>query len=198
MQNTTCPICGSNNTAERLTDGILLSACGDCFFEFSSSEQIRESQCLRAEKIAAVRGLFSPAEIKAIRKSYRLKQPQFEKALGVGKKTVIRWEAGTIPPSGAANSLLWIAQNERSAFAALATKNCVPEVATVVAKETHHRLQVTAKPSTEFAVQLCVGGGLVPIRSFTPLMDHWSFTSPDPMTSRSFRSAMDLVQLQTS
>ncbi|MCO4101681.1 MAG: helix-turn-helix domain-containing protein [Gemmatimonas sp.] len=126
MQDFKCPMCSSDNTttagASTQADSFTCAACG---FEFSTFEQVAGAQRARVAQRALELGLFAPAEIKGIRDSYGLTQEQFERALGVGRKTVVRWERGTIPPSGAAHSLLWMAKFERTAFVALARKNGV-------------------------------------------------------------------------
>jgi hypothetical protein len=53
-------------------------------------------------------GLLSPAQITAIRETLGLSQADLEKALGIGPKTVVRWEKGTVRQSRAADRLLRI------------------------------------------------------------------------------------------
>lgn len=50
--------------------------------------------------------IYSPEEVKHIRKLTRLSQCLFAAYLGVSKKTVEAWEAGYNHPSGAASRLL--------------------------------------------------------------------------------------------
>jgi transcriptional regulator with XRE-family HTH domain len=59
--------------------------------------------------MAAIRadlGLLMPKEIKAIRESLDLSQADFELLLGVGQKTVVRWEKGTVFQNRATDTLL--------------------------------------------------------------------------------------------
>lgn len=57
-------------------------------------------------KIREEDGLLTPDELRGIRRKYGLKQPEFERLLGVGANTVVRWERGTVPQGSAADSLL--------------------------------------------------------------------------------------------
>ena len=61
----------------------------------------RASDAIRHEE-----GLLSPEEIRAIRKRLGLTQHAFEKLLGVGPKTVVRWEKGTVFQNRSTDSLL--------------------------------------------------------------------------------------------
>jgi HTH-type transcriptional regulator/antitoxin MqsA len=51
-------------------------------------------------------GLLTPEQVLAVRQKYGLTQPDFERLLGVGTNTVVRWERGTVPQNSAADSLL--------------------------------------------------------------------------------------------
>jgi len=72
--------------------------------------------------------------------SLSARRTEFERALGVGKKTVVRWERGTVPPSRAANGMLWLAGHYPSVFLEYARQrshsrddvNDVSVVATIV------------------------------------------------------------------
>lgn len=89
------------------------SNCGDEFFTVAQS--MAHSRAI----VAAVRdalGLISPNRIVAARRRLGLTQSEFEHALGVGKKTVVRWERGTVAPSSAANGLLWVAERHPEVF----------------------------------------------------------------------------------
>jgi len=48
----------------------------------------------------------SPQDIRGIRERLGLTQHAFEKLLGVGPKTVVRWEKGTVFQNGSTDSLL--------------------------------------------------------------------------------------------
>jgi HTH-type transcriptional regulator/antitoxin MqsA len=51
-------------------------------------------------------GLLSAKKIKALRERLGLSQSAFEQLLGVGPKTVVRWEKGTVFQNNATDSLL--------------------------------------------------------------------------------------------
>lgn len=57
-------------------------------------------------KIREEDGLLAPGDVRRIRKKHGLTQSEFERLLGVGANTVVRWERGTIPQNSAADSLL--------------------------------------------------------------------------------------------
>ena len=56
--------------------------------------------------------VFTPAEIKEIRKSTGLTQVLFARFMGVSPKTVESWEAGRNHPEGAACRLLTLTRND--------------------------------------------------------------------------------------
>lgn len=77
--------------------------CGEVFFgpgEMDRAMQAASSVVRDAE------GLLHPQEIRAIREGLDLSQAEFERLLGVGPKTVVRWEKGTVFQNGATDSLL--------------------------------------------------------------------------------------------
>lgn len=51
-------------------------------------------------------GLLTPEQVREVRRKYGLTQPDFERLLGVGTNTIVRWERGTVPQNAAADSLL--------------------------------------------------------------------------------------------
>src|SRR5207248_1199322 len=70
--------------------------------------------------------------IRAIRESYGLTQAEFERALRLGAKTVVRWESGTVRQGATANSLLLAIEGNRQAFVKVADSNGVDVPATSV------------------------------------------------------------------
>lgn len=82
-------------------------ACGDSFY--SRAQMENRSRSITAA-ISEAQRLFTPLRIKRARTALNMSQAQFEQALGLGKKTVGRWERGTVPPSQAANFALWVAE----------------------------------------------------------------------------------------
>jgi len=99
--------------------------CADCGRAIWAPGQV---DALRQKAWNAIRdreGLLYPEEILALRTSLDLSQEAFERLLGVGKKTVTRWENGVIFPSAAANNLMKLLRLERRNVTALAGWNRV-------------------------------------------------------------------------
>lgn len=91
--------------------------CDSCGREFYTTEQsMARSRAITAALRKGQEGFLTGVEIRAVRLRYELSLPEFERALGVGKNTVGRWERGTVPPIGAANIGLWIAANRPDVF----------------------------------------------------------------------------------
>ncbi len=123
------------------------SRCATCEHEFYTKAQSLAHSRAIAAAIRSREGLYTPAQIAAIRQSLHLTQTQLERAMGLGAKTVVRWERGTVTQSRAANSLLWIADNYRPVFLALAMQNGVQAQQPVCANDAVD-LHVTATAST--------------------------------------------------
>lgn len=70
-------------------------------------QQAEDGRRLASNEIRRREGLLLSHEIRALRKDQLgLTQPEFEKLLGIGPKTVARWEAGTVFQSKAADNLM--------------------------------------------------------------------------------------------
>lgn len=80
--------------------------CEACETEFYAPGQMQATQRRAADQIRRENGLLLPQEILAIREGLGLSQAQFEKLLGVGPKTVVRWERGTVFQNGSTDALL--------------------------------------------------------------------------------------------
>lgn len=103
----------SGATAAYLDEWTECKSCGEEFFTYEQSlahSRARTTALRHAER------LVTPDRIRAARIRLEMTQEEFERALGVGRKTVVRWERGTIPPSKAANGLLWLAERYPSVF----------------------------------------------------------------------------------
>src|SRR5207302_1398387 len=85
--------------------------CGHCGEEFYTREQSLASSRAAATAMREHERLLPPDRIRAIRESYRMTQAEFERALRLGAKTVVRWESGTVRQSATANSLLLAIEN---------------------------------------------------------------------------------------
>jgi putative zinc finger/helix-turn-helix YgiT family protein len=114
-----CPICGSADLSTQNYDGQIRtrdgaelpytaehSKCRNCGEEFFTRRQSRASSRAAAAAKRAYGGLLTPAEIASVRAKYGVTQALLERILKLGKKTVVRWEAGTVCQSQAADQLL--------------------------------------------------------------------------------------------
>ena len=79
------------------------AVCGEVYLTLDATERL-QSEAIRLSK--AARQLLSPAEIKDLRHSLSLSQSAFEQLLGVGAKTAVRWEKGTVFQSATADRLM--------------------------------------------------------------------------------------------
>lgn len=80
------------------------AACGE--EDFYTPAQAR---ALHERALAAIREqeqLLRPDQIRAIREGLGLTQEQFERLLGVGAKTVVRWETGRVLPNTSTDRLI--------------------------------------------------------------------------------------------
>jgi HTH-type transcriptional regulator/antitoxin MqsA len=102
--------------------------CVQCGERFFSPDQLDEIQKRAADTVRREEGLLFPWDIRGIRTRLGLTQAQFERLLGAGPKTVVRWEKGTVFQNGATDSLLRV-------LAAL------PEAALILAR--HHGVSLS-------------------------------------------------------
>lgn len=130
--STNCPLCG--NDAERVRGPREISVgrrqvtvdddyvrCSSCDEDFYMAGQLEELQRRASDQIREAEGLLTPGEIVALRKDLGLSQTALEELLGVGPKTVIRWEKGTVFQSRAADRLLRLVKGLNGAVAFLTT-----------------------------------------------------------------------------
>jgi putative zinc finger/helix-turn-helix YgiT family protein len=89
-----------------LVGGIEHGACEQCAEVYLSLDAAEQLQIAALGKAKAARGLLSPSEIRELRQSLSLSQAAFEDLLGVGAKTVVRWEKGTVFQSATADRLM--------------------------------------------------------------------------------------------
>lgn len=79
------------------------NVCGEVYLTLAATEHLQQ------EAVGLLReahGLLSPQEIRDIRRSLGLSQAAFEAVLGVGAKTVVRWENGAVFQSATADRLM--------------------------------------------------------------------------------------------
>jgi len=112
-----CPLCGADVKRQQASipiqvgarsipvegDYSLCTGCGEVFFGPGEMDRAMRtaSSVVRNDE-----GLLHSEEIRAIREGLDLSQAQFERLLGVGPKTVVRWEKGTVFQNGATDTLL--------------------------------------------------------------------------------------------
>lgn len=115
----TCPVCRSGDvrvvTAPRQVDADdgtrleytdALTQCAKCGERFYTHEQAMASSRARAGALRTYEHLLTPEDIRTLRRRFGLSQAALEKLLGVGAKTVVRWERGTVCQNGAVDRLM--------------------------------------------------------------------------------------------
>ena len=112
-----CPICGAESHLTREVRPITILGrsvavedefyrCAQCGEEVYRPGMMDAVMRRATAKIREEDGLLTPEKVRGIRRKYGLTQPEFERLLGVGANTVVRWERGTVPQGSAADSLL--------------------------------------------------------------------------------------------
>jgi len=99
--------------------------CLDCGEFFLSPDALDEVQIRANELIRKEEGLLLPQRIASIREKLGLTQAQFERLLGVGPKTVVRWEKGTVFQNSATDNLLRLLESVPEAAPFLAKRQGV-------------------------------------------------------------------------
>ena len=95
---------------EDVTVKAFVSYCKECGEELWN-EELDEGNLLRAyDEYRKRHNLLSPAEIKSIREKYNISQVNFARVLGLGDKTVTRYENGNIPDKAQNNLILLAAR----------------------------------------------------------------------------------------
>lgn len=80
--------------------------CDGCGEERQTVEQTSEVDRRAARLVRDELRLLQPEEIRRLRDSLGLTQEEFESALGLGAKSMARWENGAVMQSKAADNLL--------------------------------------------------------------------------------------------
>lgn len=126
-----CPICGGISKpvveAREIKVGRWMATvddefmrCESCGDEAYLPGQMKATHDRAAHVIREREKLVSPERVRAIRERYGITQSQLERLLGVGPKTVVRWERGSVIPSAAMNTLLKILESTPVIVAGLA------------------------------------------------------------------------------
>jgi len=77
--------------------------CGEVYLDSDAGDRLQREAVARLRE---ARGLLTPAQIRDLRRSLKLSQASFEKLLGTGPKTTVRWEKGTVFQSATADKLM--------------------------------------------------------------------------------------------
>jgi len=99
--------------------------CKKCGENFYTPDQMDAAQLAAAAKLRKHDNLLGPDEIREIRATLGLTQAQLEQLLGVGPKTVVRWERGTVFQSRTADDVLRMLTEVPGVFEYLALKHGV-------------------------------------------------------------------------
>lgn len=106
---------------ENITIDATVCVCTEChrdiFVPEIESDNLRKAYDVYRRK----RGLLLPSEIKEIRERYKLSQTAFAKLLGMGEKTITRYENGRIQDEAQNNLILLM--RDKNAFITLLKKN---------------------------------------------------------------------------
>lgn len=100
--------------------------CEACAEEYYAPGQMDAVQRRASAAIREQEGLLLPEEIRAIREDLGLSQADFERLLGVGPKTVVRWEKGTVFQNKATDALLRLVGADRENARRLSQWHQVP------------------------------------------------------------------------
>jgi len=141
-----CPVCAGEAHLTREVRAITILGrsaqvedefyrCANCGEELYRPGMMDVVMRRATAKIREEDGLLTPDQVRAVRRKYGLTQPDFERLLGVGANTVVRWERGTIPQGSAADSLLRLLDEfpENAAFLARLHGVTLPHVRTKAA-----------------------------------------------------------------
>ena len=77
--------------------------CGEVYFEGNEASVMQKRGVVQFKQ---ERGLLLGEEVKALRESLGLSQARFEKMIGAGPKTVVRWEKETVFQNRTTDTLL--------------------------------------------------------------------------------------------
>lgn len=102
----------TTRTGSRAINGVSIPVeeefyrCSVCGEEEYTYEQAQAADRRAATIYRERQGFLKPDEIRAMRKRWGITQAELEKALGLGRKTVARWEAGRVLQHRALDNLL--------------------------------------------------------------------------------------------
>jgi HTH-type transcriptional regulator / antitoxin MqsA len=93
---------GETITVPDVEHGICRS-CGETYLDLCGIQRVQEEAVRRVKQ---AKGLLTSGEIRDLRRSLGLSQTGFQRLLGTGPKTVVRWEKGTVFQSATADRLM--------------------------------------------------------------------------------------------
>lgn len=108
----------------------VLQTCTDCGESYLEPGDIDAVHRAAADIVREREGLLSPEEIRELRESLQLSQAAFERLIGAGAKTVVRWERGTIFQSKVTDTLMRVLRAVPEAREFLARSAKVPATLT--------------------------------------------------------------------
>jgi HTH-type transcriptional regulator / antitoxin MqsA len=94
--------------------------CPSCAEEYFLPGQMEALQKAASEAIRRAENLLTSLEIRTFRERLGLSQAEFESLLGVGPKTAVRWEKGTVFQSAAVDTLIRLLMRHLGALEDLA------------------------------------------------------------------------------
>lgn len=114
-----CPICGQcavistsdpykvefRDSSYAVT-GFTYDVCTDCGEELFASGQVDAIHSAAVAMAREAQGLLTPGQIRQLRTDLSLRQKDLEEILGVGPKSVTRWEKGTVFQSAVADRFM--------------------------------------------------------------------------------------------
>jgi HTH-type transcriptional regulator/antitoxin MqsA len=97
------PLRGQSVKVDGIPHGVC-SGCGETYLGIDEMEQLQKAAVDQARQ---AQGLLRPDEIRSLRVALgNISQTRLEHLLGVGAKTVVRWEKGTVFQSATADRLM--------------------------------------------------------------------------------------------
>ena len=129
-----CPVCGNEQEVkpvkkeetysvkgEQITIQATVCTCAQCGEELMSFEYDDDNLRKAYAEYRTRYGMLQPHEIKTIREKYGISQVNFARIIGVGDKTIARYENGSLQDE-AINNLIMLAGDPKN-FAQLLDKN---------------------------------------------------------------------------
>lgn len=108
------------------------SHCPECGEEYYTAAQADQRHARAVDQARREDGLLTPSEIREVRQGLGLSQSQFERLIGAGEKTVVRWENGRVCQNATADRLIrLLAANPANAFTLAGINEFVGEAPTI-------------------------------------------------------------------